>query len=98
MAAGYDICVDYELLCDVEDKLKKINYDLCNSTDHMVEAIQSSQNFLAGNQYEKVKLVTVNCIAVTRRTGKNIRHAIKYIKKLRSALEEYGRCGYNGEI
>lgn len=95
MAAGYDICVDYDTLCDMEDKLKKIEYDLHNSSDRMVEAIRSSQSFLAGNQFEKAKMVTTNCIAITRQTGNNVRYAIEYIIKLRSVLEEYGRCNYN---
>ncbi len=98
MTGSYDMCVDYDVLCDVEDKLQKIEYDLNNSTDQMIRAIQTSQDFLAGNQFEKAKVATASCVEVTRRTGNNIRHAMEYIKKLKAAVDDYGKCGYNGEV
>lgn len=97
MAECYDMCVDYDILCGVEDKLQNIEYDLNNSAIQMVKAIQVSQDFLAGNQFEKAKRTTFLCIESTRRTGSNIRHAMDYITKLKSALDEYGKCGYSGE-
>ena len=97
MAASYDMYVDYDILCDIEDNLQKIEYDLNSSTDQMIKAIQVSQEFLAGTQFEKVKRTTASCTDVTIRAGNNIRHAIKYIAKLKNALDEYGKCGYNGE-
>lgn len=97
MAEGYDMFVDYDILCIVEDKLQKIENDLINSTDQMVKSIQSSQDFLAGNQFEKAKRTIVSCVEVTRKTGNNIKHAMEYIAELKNALEEYGNCSYNGE-
>ena len=97
MATSYDMCVDYDILCSIEDKLQKIEYDLNNSMDHMVKAIQSSQDFLVGIQFEKAKRTTASCMEITRKTGNNIRHAMEYIAKLKDALEEYGKYSYNGE-
>lgn len=95
---GYDMCVDYDTLCTIEDKLQKIEYDLTNSTQKMVEAIQKSQDFLAGNQFEKAKNTTMSCVEISRKTETNIGYAKKYIGDLRMALEEYGRCGYSREV
>lgn len=97
MNDSYDICVDYNTLCTIEDKLQKISYDLIESTQKMVESIQRSQDFLVGNQFDKAKATTINCTNLTARTSTNIRHAQDYIVKLRTALEEYSRCGYTGE-
>lgn len=97
MAESYDMCVDYGVLCSIEDKLQKIGYDLNNSAEKMDGAIQVSQDFLAGNQFEKAKRTTQLCDEVTRRVGHNIRHAKEYISKLKAAVEEYGECGYKGE-
>ena len=94
---GFDMCVDYDTLCDVQDKLKKIEYDLTNSTDQMEKAIVTSQSFLAGNQFEKAKRTTDACVRVTRKTEINIRNAMDYLEKLKGSLEEYGRCSYKGE-
>lgn len=96
MATEYDMCVDYNVLCDVKDKLRKIEYDLINSTEQMVKAIRSSQGFLTGNQFEMAKGTTASCVEITRKTGNNIKYAMEYIEKLLVALEAYGKCSYNG--
>lgn len=96
--AGYDMCVDYDTLCTIEEKLQKIEFDLANSTQKMVEAIQRSQDFLAGNQFEKAKNTTMKCVEISRKTETNIEYAKKYICELRTALEEYGRCAYSEEV
>lgn len=98
MAGSYDMCVDYDVLCDIEDKLQKIEYNLNKCADQMAKAIQESQGFLAGNQFEKAQRTTASCVEITRRTGNNIRYAVEYIVKLRTAMDEYGKCGYNGEV
>lgn len=95
--AGYDMCVDYDTLCMIEDKLQKIQYDLTNSTQKMIETIQISQDYLAGNQFERAKNTTIKCVEISRNTETNIGYAKTYIGNLRMALEEYGRCGYSGE-
>lgn len=91
------MCVDYDTLCTIENKLQKIEFDLTNSTQKMVEAIQRSQDFLNGNQFEKAKNTTMNCVEVSKKTETNIKYAKKYIGDLRMALEEYGRCVYSEE-
>lgn len=97
MAAVYDMCVDYDILCVIEDKLQKVEYDLQESTKRMTEAIQRSQDFLAGHQFEKAKNTTMACTTLTGKTEINIKYARDYIGKLRTAFEDYGKCGYTGE-
>lgn len=98
MSMTYDICVDYDVLCEIQYKLELITHDLTNSTEQMTRAIQSSQEFLAGYQFEKAKNTTVTCVNLTAKTGNNIRHAMEYLEKLKVVLEEYGRCKYSGEV
>ena len=94
MSLNYDMCIDYDTLHILKDKLKKIDYDLNNSTKQMQIAIQNSQEFLSGNQFEKAKKTTLNCIELTEKTSSNITHAMEYIDKLMSALDEYDACRY----
>lgn len=98
MSAAYDMCVDYETLIQIEDKLQKIEYDLLESTKRMTDAIQRSEDFLAGRQFEKAKNTTKACTVLTERTSGNIRNARVYIDSLKSSLEEYCKCGYSGEV
>lgn len=93
----YDMCVDYNNLCSIEDKLKKIEFNLYNSVDRMLKEIEQSQDFLAGHQYERIKTVTINCVDLTRKTIGNIEYARKYIKELQNAVEDYRKCGYSME-
>lgn len=95
--AGYDMCVDYDTLCAIEEKLQKIEYDLNSSTKKMTDSIQRSQDFLAGKQFEKARNTTMSCVEVSRKTEMNLEYARKYIGELRMALEEYGRCSYSEE-
>ena len=98
MSMAYDICVDYDTLCELQYKLELITHDLTNSTEQMTRAIQYSQEFLVGYQFEKAKKTTMACVNLTAKTGNNIRHAMEYLEKLKAFLEEYGRCTYNGEV
>ncbi len=98
MSMTYDICVDYDTLCELQYKLELITHDLTNSTEQMTCAIQSSQEFLAGYQFEKAKKTTMECVKLTVKTGNNIRHAMEYLDKLKAVLDEYERCAYNGEV
>ena len=93
----YDICVEYDTLCDISDKLKKIEYDIDKSTDRMKAAIQRAQDFLAGNQFEKAKNTTMSCVEITNRTQINLKKAENFIEKLREIVEEYGKCTYSGD-
>lgn len=98
MNGTYDICVDYDILCELHYKLELISHDLTNSTEQMTRAIQNSQEFLAGYQFEKAKRTTMACVNLTGKTSTNIRHAMEYLEKLKSILEEYGRCVYSEEV
>ena len=62
----------------------------------MTRAIQISQNFLAGNQFEKAKQTTADCIGMTQKTENNLRYAKSYLKKLQDVVMEYGQCTYKG--
>ena len=97
MLPGFDIDVDYDTLCRLEEKLQYISHDLTESTERMSQAIQRSQDFLAGNQFEKAKNTTMTCIRNANRTNVNLNNARKYLGDLKSLLEEYGRCTYDGE-
>lgn len=97
MDTRFDINVDYDVLCAIEDKLKKIGYNLSNSTEKMLMALQSSQGFLAGNQFEKAKHTTMKCIEVTGRTSNNLRNAGEYIEELRRVYGEYSSYMYTEE-
>lgn len=98
MSKTYDICVDYDTLCELQYKLELITHDLTNSTEQMTRAIQNSQEFLAGYQFEKAKRTTMACVSLTAKTSNNIRHAMEYLEKLKGVLEEYGRCAYSGKV
>ncbi len=92
----YDICVDYDTLCNLEYKIDLILHDLGESTDRMTRAIQISESFLAGNQFEKAKQTTTECINMSRKTAGNLIHAKEYLKKLQESVLEYGQCVYKG--
>ena len=98
MSTEYDICVDYDTLSELQYKLELITHDLTYSIEQMTHAIQSSQKFLAGYQFEKAKQITLACVKLTQKTSKNIQHATEFLKELKTILEEYGRCAYSGEV
>lgn len=96
MSASYDICVDYDVLCELEYKLELIMHDLNCSTEQMAKAILNSEEYLSGHQFEKAKQTTKDCIKLTEKTGKNIKNAIDYLKTIEELLIEYGKCVYEG--
>ena len=98
MSGTYDICVDYDTLCELQYKLELISHDLTNSTEQMIGAIQKSKGFLAGNQFEKAKRITSACVNLNGQTRNNLRNAKEYLEKLKGILEEYGQCVYSGEV
>ena len=96
MATTYDICVDYDTLYDAGRKLQDIGNSLHNSIANMDQALLYSQEFLAGEQFERVKQTTENCMKIAARTENNIRYALQYIKDLLQILDEYQNCSYSG--
>ena len=90
----YDINVDYDTLCVIEDKLKKLQYDLTESTVQMKDSIVRSGDFLAGNQFEKARNTTSRCLGISSKTATNINLATIFIVRLREILDSYGNCGY----
>ena len=95
MSSKYDICNDYDTLCQLEDKLKKIKNALGTSADIMLFNLRNSGEFLSGNQYNKASQTTIQCSDATRYTMENIDVVLKYIAKLKKNIEEYNRCGYS---
>ena len=93
----YDIDVEYDVLCSIEDKLRKIEYDIEGSTERMSDAIRRSQDFLAGRQFEKAKETTKACVELTGRTRQNISYAREYIVKLQDLIDEYSKYTYSGD-
>lgn len=94
MGSKFDMCVDFDELCAIEEDLRKIGVNLGESTERMLLALQSSQGFLAGKQYEKAQKTTMACIDITARTNNNIRNALAYIESLKDAMQKYGQCKY----
>ena len=53
MNETFDMSVDYEVLCNMEAHLERIDYDLIQSIQSMAGAIRDSSEYLSG--YEKIK-------------------------------------------
>ena len=94
MASQYDMCIDLDALHAIEDKLQHIGANLNDATEQMILALQTSQDFLAGQQYEKAQKTTLSCIDITAKTTNNIRNALTYLAQLEEKLETYNRCKY----
>ena len=92
----FDICVDSDTLYNLENKIDLILHDLEESTDRMTRAIQTSENFLAGNQFEKAKQTTMNCMIISQKTAYNLSRAQEYLRRLQDSVTEYGQCVYKG--
>lgn len=94
MESKYDVCVDFDALCAIEDKLKRIGVNLSDATQKMHLSLQTSQGFLAGNQFEKAQKTTIGCIDITDRTIRNISNALTYIDQLKELIAVYDTCRY----
>lgn len=94
MESKYDVCVDFDALCAIEDKLKRIGVNLSDATQKMHLSLQTSQGFLAGNQFEKAQKTTMGCIDITDRTIRNISNALTYIDQLKELIAVYDTCRY----
>ena len=90
----YDMCVDYDILCDAKEKLHIIQHDLDNISMQMENSIDIAQEYLAGVQYEKAKQITVSCTKNTTNAEKNIEYAMKYLVDLMGKMDEYSRCKF----
>lgn len=95
MGAAYDMCVDYETLCEIENKLINIGKNLGASADSMLYALRNCDGFLSGNQFQKASNTTIICTEVSKKTIENISEMLKYISKLKECLEAYSGCRYN---
>ena len=94
MNSKYDMCVDLEALCAIEDNLRRIGVNLSESTERMLLALQSSQGFLAGKQFEKAQKTTMSCIDITAKTNNNIRNLLAYISQLKELVDSYDKSRY----
>ncbi len=94
MEFRYDVCVDFDALCAIEEKLKSIGVNLAGAIEEMLLALQTSQGFLAGRQFEKAQKTTMGCINITAKTNNNIRNALAYIDQLQELLRTYDTCRY----
>ena len=94
MESKYHVCVDFDALCAIEDKLKRIGVNLSDATQKMHLSLQTSQGFLAGNQFEKAQKTTMGCIDITDRTIRNISNALTYIDQLKELIAVYDTCRY----
>lgn len=94
MELQYDMCTDLESLHAIEEKLRSIGTSLNDATEQMILALQTSQDFLAGRQYEQAQKTTLSCIDITAKTTNNIRNALAYLAQLEEKLEAYNQCKY----
>ena len=95
MGTSYDMCIDYETLCELENKLTNISNNLGVSADSMLFALRNCEGFLSGNQFEKASQTTIMCSEVSKKTIENISEVLKYIAKLKECLETYSGCRYS---
>ena len=97
MFPTYDICVDYAVLNEAGRRLQNIGNSLHTSVVDMEQALRYSEGFLAGEQFERTKKTTENCLRTAGKTENNIRYSLQYLKELLLILDEYQKCSYNGE-
>ena len=95
MGTSYDMCIDYETLCELESKLIDIRNNVGVSADSMLFALRNCDGFLSGNQFEKASQTTIMCSEVSKKTIENISEVLKYIAKLKECLETYSGCRYS---
>ncbi len=95
MDTKYDMCVDYDSLCNLEQMLNRISQNMGDSADTMLYALKNSSGFLSGAQFDRACQTTVKCSDTARYTMENITEVLKYITRLKRCLEEYSGCGYS---
>lgn len=93
---SYDMCVEFDVLCDLDEKLHLIKHNLENIRTQMDNSINRAQDYLAGEQYEKAKRITETCVKDTTKTEGNIEYAMKYLSELMAKMEEYNSCKFEG--
>ena len=93
----YDICADSETLDLVEKKIVRIQHEMTDSVQKMSSALQRSENFLSGEQFEKAKGVTGQCIVIAQKTSIYLEKASEFLAKLRDILDDYCNCCYKDE-
>ena len=98
MRTVYDMCVDCQTLEVLMDKLIKIDTELSEATRKMADALQESQNFLAGRQFEKARDITIRTVEISSNTSGNINHAISFLKHLKEYTSQYAACQYKGGV
>lgn len=94
METRYDMCVDYDTLCEIEKKLKNISLNLGSSADSMLYALHNCYGFLAGQQFDKACQTTAQCSEISKLTISNISEVLRYISRLKECLELYSSCGF----
>ena len=91
---NYDMNVDYDLLCVVEEKMRIINRCIEESADSMSRSLINSEGFLSGKQYEAAKKTTMECLEISRLNEARIRSLLMFISRLKDIVEEYSGCTY----
>lgn len=91
---NYDVNVDFETLCKMEEDLKRIRINLKLSADTMNESIGKSEQLLSGKQYERAKEITGECIEIAQKDIVVIQELISHIQTIKRILNEYMDCAY----
>lgn len=96
MASGYDLYVSATELERIREKLQAVKNDMYRTVDVMRDALQSSSEYLSGNQYDKAAKINNDCLSTIAATGENIDKAIVYLDNLLDIVQEYDKCIYQG--
>ena len=94
----YDMYVSDNILKVMDENLQRIMKTLQSASEEMNSSVQRSSTFLAGNQFERTKENTKQCLNKIEIIGMNLQYARKYLAELESLLEAYGDCGYSEEM
>lgn len=96
MASGYGLYVSATELERIREKLQAVKNDMYRTVDVMRDALQSSSEYLSGNQYDKAAKINNDCLSAITATGENIDKAIVYLDNLLDIVQEYDKCIYQG--
>lgn len=96
MNGSFDMCIDLQTVVQISEKLKQIGSQLSDATKKMVDALQDSQGFLAGKQYEKARSLTLKTVETSTVTATNINNALRYLSDLEEHVNNYSTCKYMG--
>lgn len=92
--ANYDIDVEYDELCRVDEKLSSIEKRIHNSLTDMINTVNSNNEYLSGQQYNKMRNTTDSYRKQAMSSINEIECTRDYIQELKAVIQEYSKCIY----